>query len=90
MEHGISGKTTIGIEAPYFDGTQPCVGIGPELFFPDDPAEAIKLKVLVKPLCDSCSFKLACLQWALDNDEVGIWGGTTDRDRKELRRRRYR
>lgn len=78
------------IRAPFFDGTQPCKAIGTELFFPDNSAEALQLKQIVKPICDSCKFKVECLQWALDNNEVGIWAGTTDNDRTGINRRRRR
>lgn len=78
------------IRAPQFDGTQPCKTIGTELFFPNNSAEALQLKNIVKPICDSCGFQVDCLQWALDNNEVGIWAGTTEYDRDKLRRRQRR
>jgi hypothetical protein len=31
-----------------------------------------------------------CLKFALDNDEVGIWGGTTTMERQRLKRSRRR
>lgn len=62
-----------------------CKGSDPEVFFPargDDarPAQAI---------CSSCAVKAACLAYALDNGEhFGIWGGTSERERRRIRRRR--
>ena len=84
---GTSGKPTVGINAPSFDGTQPCIGIGTELFFPENNDEALELIKVVKPICDSCKFNAPCLDYALAHDEMGIWGGTTDLDRKRIKRR---
>jgi WhiB family redox-sensing transcriptional regulator len=36
---------------------------------------------------EPCPVRADCLAWALANDEWGIWGGTTDEDRQEMRRR---
>lgn len=53
----------------------------------------------VKGLCDVCPERLKCLRWALDHGEEGIWGGTTEEQRRliqkkpltqEQRRRRVR
>lgn len=87
---GVSGRKIVGTEAPFFDGTQPCREIGTDLFFPEDYSDALKLKVLVKPICDSCRFSSPCLQWALENDEIGIWAGTTDSDRQRIKRKKVR
>lgn len=81
---------TIGIKAPNFDGTQPCRSMQVEMFFPSDRIEEAKMRALVQPLCNSCSFKAECLEWALTNREIGIWAGTTDQDRKLILRRRRR
>ena len=76
------------IRAPYFDGTQPCRQMDTDLFFPEEPSETLRLKAVVKPVCSSCRFVHECLEWALDNNEVGIWGGTTDSERLRMSRKR--
>lgn len=49
-------------------------------FYSSDDTEITK----AVELCESCPFRKACLQVALDNNEVwGVWGGATA---KELRR----
>ena len=88
--HGTSGKETSGTKAPFFDGTQPCREIGPDLFFAEDNSEAEKLKAIVKPICGKCQFNTECLEWALVNNELGIWAGTTDLDRQRLKRKKIR
>lgn len=75
--------------APIFeDARAVCRDVDPELFFPlrsDDPsAEA-------KAVCNRCPIKARRAQHALDRPLlVGVWGGTTESERKNLRRRRQR
>ena len=43
----------------------------------------------VKQLCQACPVRTECLVEALDNRiEWGVWGGTTERERRALLRRR--
>lgn len=39
-------------------------------------------------LCATCPVRDDCLDYAIRYDEVGIWGGTTDRERRRIRRSR--
>jgi WhiB family redox-sensing transcriptional regulator len=42
-----------------------------------------------RELCAGCPVRQECLEAALaDSDLVGLWGGTTDRERREMRRSR--
>ena len=62
-----------------------CAQTDPEVFFPER-AERIKASD-AKAVCSRCPVKDACLNWALDNGErYGVWGGTTERQRRKLRR----
>jgi WhiB family transcriptional regulator, redox-sensing transcriptional regulator len=39
-------------------------------------------------VCNSCEVQEACLAYAMEHDiEFGVWGGTTERQRRALRRR---
>jgi len=61
----------------------------PDIFFPEyrDPgANAIVREA--KQVCEACPYKRVCLTWAVENDEIGIWGGTTERQRTILRKSR--
>lgn len=64
-----------------------CKGLNPDLFFPArgeslDPA---------RDVCNACAVKAECLAWALDNGEKwGVWGGTSERERRVLRIKRPR
>ncbi len=68
--------------------TQPWMGRGlcadgnPDDWFP----HATQENRAAKTLCNGCPSLLPCLQYALDNPELqGIWGGTTEGQRAELR-----
>lgn len=42
-----------------------------------------------KAICATCPVKAECADFALDNHErFGIWGGLSEQNRKNLRRRR--
>ncbi len=42
---------------------------------------------LLKSVCESCLVVDECLEHALADDSlVGFWGGTSERERRELRR----
>ena len=41
-----------------------------------------------KKVCATCPVTNDCLQFALDHHCLGIWGGTSERERSRLRRRR--
>ena len=67
-----------------------CSEIDPELFFPRD-VEGNKLASYynergAKEVCSTCVYKVDCLIYAFKNGEIGIWGGTTDGQRKHMRR----
>lgn len=84
---GASGKETDGTNAPFFDGSQVCSQVDPELFFPENKLdERAKIRI-TRPLCNSCEFKNPCLEYALANPEVqGTWGGYTESERARMRR----
>jgi WhiB family redox-sensing transcriptional regulator len=66
-----------------------CIGRDPELFFPD-PAHGKKAADAAKMVCAGCFVRGQCLDHALTNHEVGIWGGTTEKDRKRIQARYIR
>lgn len=83
------------LDAPKFlsNGDAPCAETDPDAFFPDDPLDGTKSfrptyshENNAKKVCAECPYRLECLKYALDNPELqGIWGGTTERDRKNIR-----
>jgi WhiB family redox-sensing transcriptional regulator len=67
-----------------------CRHCDPELFFPDSDVRPVRAQVeAAKKVCRGCPVRGTCLRWALDHgQEAGIWGGTTEQERRQLRRHR--
>ena len=62
-----------------------CRGADPNLFFPER-GESVKE---AKAVCARCPVRAECLEYALENHEVvGIWGGLSARERRQLSRTR--
>ena len=61
-----------------------CRDADPEQFFSSveaDVADAVKI-------CRGCPVREECLDWALETRvRYGIWGGTTERERRRMLRR---
>lgn len=36
--------------------------------------------------CETCVVKKACFEYALDNNCIGVWGGTTQKQRARIKR----
>ena len=66
-----------------------CRDEDPELFFPvSDIGPAARQADQAKAICARCPVREMCLEYAQDNGlESGIFGGTTETERRELRRR---
>lgn len=77
------------VKYPQFDGSQSCSQIGTEFYYskPTNKKE-LELAVQIKNLCSNCTFKDECLEWALHYEKYGIWGGTTEDERKSIRKKR--
>lgn len=61
-----------------------CRGMEPALFFPTVEAEVAEALAV----CRVCPVRQECLEWALSTRERhGIWGGTTEQERRRLMRR---
>lgn len=66
-----------------------CRDVDPELFFPLGAAGASLPQIeLAKQICRTCPVRRSCLRWALDHGDAGVWGGTTDEERRRQRRSR--
>ena len=60
-----------------------CLGVDPDLFFPERGASTKE----AKGVCRGCEVRAECLEYALAHDErFGIWGGLSERERRRLRR----
>jgi WhiB family transcriptional regulator, redox-sensing transcriptional regulator len=67
-----------------------CRDADPELFFPVGSAGPALVQVdQAKQICGRCVVRTQCLEWALaSGQEAGVWGGTSDDERRALRHRR--
>lgn len=70
-----------------------CLGLEPELadrlFFPGQADHAEMREA--KRICATCPVKTDCLEFAVTtNQDCGIWGGTSEAERRRIRRRRRR
>lgn len=61
----------------------PCTNY-PEAYFDEEPG----LRNLARSLCESCPVQLSCLRYALKWEPVGMWGGLSAAERKDLLRAR--
>jgi WhiB family transcriptional regulator, redox-sensing transcriptional regulator len=67
-----------------------CRDAPPDLFFPVSEFGAAEGQITeAKRICSACPVRADCLDHALNRGEAsGIWGGTTELERRHLRRRR--
>lgn len=64
-----------------------CAQVDPELFYPPKGGDATP----AKRICRGCDVRLKCLKEALDNnEEFGVWGGLSERERRALKKRQVR
>jgi WhiB family redox-sensing transcriptional regulator len=60
------------------------------LFFPIGTTGQALLQIAkAKEVCSGCTVKSQCLDFALEtNQDSGIWGGTSEEERRNIRRER--
>jgi WhiB family redox-sensing transcriptional regulator len=65
-----------------------CRDTDPDLFFPVGTTGNALVQIdRAKEVCDQCPVKVDCLDYALEtNQDSGIWGGTSEEERRILRR----
>jgi WhiB family redox-sensing transcriptional regulator len=60
-----------------------CSEVDTELFFPDTGKN--DQAAVAKKICRKCPHITECFEWALRNERFGIWGASSERDRRNLR-----
>jgi WhiB family transcriptional regulator, redox-sensing transcriptional regulator len=66
-----------------------CRDVDPDLFFPLGTEGASLPQIeQAKQICRTCPVRPPCLRWALDHGVTGVWGGTTEEERRKHRRSR--
>ena len=69
-----------------------CRDEDPELFFPIGTTGPAAVQVeQAKVVCRRCTVVGDCLSWAMETgQDTGVWGGTSEDERRALRRREVR
>ncbi|MEY4174243.1 MAG: hypothetical protein RI900_1408, partial [Actinomycetota bacterium] len=65
-----------------------CRDTDPDLFFPVGSTGYALVQIdRAKQVCGECPVSQDCLQYAIDtNQDSGIWGGTSEEERRQIRR----
>jgi WhiB family transcriptional regulator, redox-sensing transcriptional regulator len=64
-----------------------CRSAEPELFFPlSAVGPAVPQVAAAKAICRGCPVRAECLDYAMQTAQDGIWGGTTEEERRLARR----
>jgi len=66
-----------------------CRDTDPDLFFPVGSTGYALVQIdRAKQVCGECPVQDDCLQYAIEtNQDSGIWGGTSEEERRQIRRR---
>ena len=83
-----SRSLSLTIERDDWRENSACRDTDPDLFFPvGTTGPAIEQIENAKAVCRVCDVQKTCLEYALvTNQDSGIWGGTSEEERRALRR----
>lgn len=69
-------------------GPASCTFVDPDIFFTDPSEDSYRRDThMAKETCNRCPYITECLAWAMESREIGVWGGTSDMDRRMMRRK---
>ena len=63
-----------------------CKGSDPDQYFPHPYVSHAQI-ASIRAMCEACPVRRECADWGIHHEQLGIWGGTTDRQRREIRRK---
>ena len=79
------GKATEAVSDRAWMEDALCAQTDPDIFYPEKGGSTAP----ATSVCNNCSVREQCLEYAIVNDiRHGIWGGTSDNDRKRIARER--
>jgi WhiB family redox-sensing transcriptional regulator len=83
-----SRNLTLAAENDDWRDLSACRDTSPDLFFPvGTTGPALEQIATAKSVCDACPVTEPCLEFALlTNQDSGIWGGTSEDERRRLRK----
>ena len=75
-------ENSMNLDRPDWHALGACRGLDTSLFFPGQGESVAEAKAV----CAGCTVRVECADYALDSGQrFGIWGGTSERDRRRLR-----
>ena len=75
------------MDYPDWKGTPNCRSVDSEEFFVPEGSSTYRDVNRLSKICNNCEVKKQCLDYSLKNGVFGYWGGTTEFQRKVLRKR---
>ena len=60
------------------------------IFYPNESNSRTRLESQARRICVNCTVKKECLDYAIEHNEVGIWGGVDESARRREANRRKR
>lgn len=67
-----------------FSNPANCAGTDTDDWFTDK--KVYDNKAMLKRICGACLAKDECLEYALENAVIGYWAGTSEKERRVMRR----
>lgn len=85
----LASSLALGTAAYTWRDEAVCRETDPDLFFPIGTTGQALLQIdRAKQVCNECTVQVSCLEFALEtNQDSGIWGGTSEEERRDIRRR---
>ena len=83
-----SRNLSLAAENDHWRGQAACRDTDPDLFFPvGTTGPALEQIATARAVCEACPVQDPCLEFALlTNQDSGIWGGTSEDERRKLRK----
>lgn len=93
QEHGTSAELAVSPETLASIGHLPftalsaCYGMDVEIFIPEKGTENA-VRDIALSTCAECVVREACLEYAIETGVPGYWGGTSEAQRRQIKRQR--
>ena len=89
MENVKAGTVATKVHLGFDTALAACRGTDVSAFFPDErQVQKHSYQALYREalkICENCEVREPCLEYALHNESMGIWGGTTEFQRHNMR-----
>ena len=75
---------------PQFSAPADCADHDPDMWFRDGVGGNHSGVEEARKICHRCKVRTECLEWAMEHDESGMWGGLSQQELENLKRKRAR